>query len=478
MEHKLTQSDDPRIRILLEAPLAPTLFRMALPNVLVMASQAAVGLIETYFVGKLGTPALAGVALVFPVFMLMQMMSAGAIGGGIASTLARARGARDEAQVASVIPHALLIALILGATSSILMLALGKALYGAMGGQGEALQAAMRYSSTAFGGAVLVWLFNALSAVLRGRGNMAVPAYVTVGGLFVLVPLSPALIFGWGPLPALGIAGGAVALLAYYALGTAMLLVYMGSSKLISLQALKQFRASKVLLRQILGVGLLSAIGTLCTNASIMLATAFIGQYGVSALAGYGTASRLEYLMVPVVFGFGSPLLAIVGTCIGAGKPERAVKAAWTAAAMVFVLTEAVGLLAATFPGPWLSLFTADPAAIETGSQYLRVVAPFYGLFGVGLVLYFGSQGAGRMQWPIIGNLARVVIVALGGWALVATGAGITWVYALQVLGLVAYCAVIALSVARGAWFTPLIARVHFTQKMPARTLRSLRSKP
>jgi len=105
---------DPRTRLLLEAPIAGTLLRLAAPNVLVMVVQAAVGLIETYFIGKLGTEALAGVALVFPVVMLMQMMSAGAMGGGISSAVARALGAGRRADAEALVLHALAISVVFG----------------------------------------------------------------------------------------------------------------------------------------------------------------------------------------------------------------------------------------------------------------------------------------------------------------------------------------------------------------------------
>src|SRR3989475_7983147 len=126
----------PRTRVLLEAPIAPTLLRLALPNMLVMLAQAAAGLVETYFIGKLGTDALAGVALVFPVVMLMQMMSAGAMGGGIASSIARALCAGRRADADALTLHALVIALGFGAPFTLCVLGGGGWLYQAMGGSG------------------------------------------------------------------------------------------------------------------------------------------------------------------------------------------------------------------------------------------------------------------------------------------------------------------------------------------------------
>src|ERR1700736_2357071 len=170
---------DQRTRLLLEAPIAATLIRLAAPNMLVMVVQAAVGLIETYFVGKLGTDALAGVALVFPVLMLMQMMSAGAMGGGISSAIARALGAGRRADADALVPHALAIAVMFGLAFMLALIFGGRWLYAAMGGGGAALDAALTYSNVVFSGAVLLWLYNSLANVIRGTGNMAIPAIVT-----------------------------------------------------------------------------------------------------------------------------------------------------------------------------------------------------------------------------------------------------------------------------------------------------------
>src|SRR5207249_8669331 len=160
---------DARTRVLLEGPIVSTLLRLATPNVLVMFVQASVGLIETYFVGKLGTDALAGVALVFPVLMLMQMMSAGAMGGGISSAVARALGAGRRADADALALHALAIAGGFGLVFTLAVLGGGRWLYAAMGGQGPSLAAALTYSNIAFSGAILIWVFNSLANVIRDR---------------------------------------------------------------------------------------------------------------------------------------------------------------------------------------------------------------------------------------------------------------------------------------------------------------------
>jgi Na+-driven multidrug efflux pump len=282
---------------------------------------------------------------------------------------------------------------------------------------------------------------------------MSVPANVTVIGVLFLIPASPLLIFGWGPLPGMGIAGGAMALLLYYLLGSVALMVYLRSSRSLLRPTLAALKLRWPLFREILRVGLVAAVATVATNLSIGTATALTGHFGPGALAGYGTASRLEYLLVPLVFGLGAPLVAMVGTCMGAGQRERALRATWAGAAIAFVLTESIGLAAALFPRPWLLLFGNDPAMLETGTHYLRLVGPLYGFFGVGLVLYFASQGAGRLLWPVLGNLTRLSVAGIGGWLVFRAGGGLTGVFAAQGVAMVLYGVVIALAIAGGAWF-------------------------
>src|SRR5665213_1188169 len=153
----------PRTRAMLDAPIVPLLLRMAWPNVLVMLAQAATGIIETWWVAKLGNDALAGMALVFPGFMMMQMLSAGALGGAISSAVARAIGAgrRDDAD--ALVVHALVINVALATVFAVVVLA----------------------------GIVLLWVMNGLASVVRGTGNMLVPALVVCAGVVVLIPLSP-----------------------------------------------------------------------------------------------------------------------------------------------------------------------------------------------------------------------------------------------------------------------------------------------
>ena len=452
---------DPRTRKLLEAPIGATLLLMALPNVVVMVMQSAIGLIETYFVAKLGIDALAGMALVFPVLMLFVMISAGAMGGGILSSIARALGRGDRDGANHLVWHAVAIALACGALTSAVVLLGGPRLYALMGGRAGSLAAAVTYSNLVFAGALPLWLFNSLAAVIRGTGNMIFPALVVALGAVLLIPLSPALIFGFGPFPQLGIVGGAAAVVTYYVIGSAVFAVYIWSGRGVLKPSLRPPRLSWPPLYEILRVGTVSSLVSISTNVSIAVATGLTGLVSPSAVAGYGTGARLEYLLVPLVFGLGAPLAAMVGSSIGAGHRERALRAAWTGAAIAGGLTELIGLAAALFPHAWLGLFGSDPTMLAVGTQYLRTVGPFYGFFGFGLALYFASQGAGRLGWPALSALLRVTIAAGGGWLAVHLGGGLGALFLVVALSLVSFGGVNAGAIAGGAWFgKKLSARV------------------
>lgn len=437
-----------RRQLFLSGPILSTLVALSWPNVLVLLAQAGTGLVETWWLSHLGTDALAGMALVFPVVMLMQMVSGGALGGGIASAIARALGAGRGGAADAFVLHGLLINGGLGALFSVLVIALGPQLYGALGGEGASLDAALAYSDVVFAGMPLLWLMNALAAVVRGTGNMLVPALVICGGVALLIPLSPLLIFGIGPFPRLGVAGGGAALVLFYLGGAAFLAWYVASGR--NAAGFRWARPEWPYFREILKVGGFAALTSLQTNLTIAVSTALIGRFfGPEQLAGFGTAARLEYVLVPLVFGIGGTLVAMVGMNMGADQHGRAMRIAWWGGGLAFVLTEAIGVSAALAPEAWLRLFGTDPAMLASGAQYLRTVGPFYGFYGLGFALYFACQGAGRLLWPVLANFTRLVLVAVGGWAALAVTGEARWLYGVIALGMVAYGLIITFATLR-----------------------------
>ena len=442
-----------RRQALLNGPILPAMLKLAIPTVVVLVVQTLVGVAETYFVGFLGTDALAGVALVFPVLMLMQMMSNGGIGGGVASAVARALGAGRKDEADALVLNALVLAVVFGVVFSAAEFLGGSALYRALGGQGATLAASLAYADTVFAGAALVWIVSLLAAALRGAGNTMVPAVVIFIGLFVLLPLSPILIFGWGPFPRLGVAGAGVAVVAYYLVGATVLIGYLRSGRGTLRLPLDVRRIEWRLLADILRVGGLSAVGTIQANLTVILVTGIVGLFGTDAIAGYGIASRLDYILIPLLFSLGTAALTMVGTNFGAGQVARAERIAWIGAFFAAGMTELIGVTAALFPRAWLSLFSSEPTVLATGELYLHIVAPFYGIFGFGMLLYFAGQGAGRVLWPVLAGSARLIVAALVGWLIVVHfGGGLRALFITVAVASISYGTITAMALWLRGW--------------------------
>jgi putative MATE family efflux protein len=431
---------------LLTAPVLPLMLRQALPVIAVLLLQTLVGVAETFYVSFLGTEALAGVALVFPVVMLMTMMSAGGIGGGVSSAVARSLGAGKTKDANALVLHALVLAIFFGLVFTAGVLAGGAALYHALGGSGRALDAALTYSRFVFIGSVPIWVVNQLAAALRGAGNVRIPAVISFVSAALLVPISPALIFGFGPVPALGIAGAGTAVTLFNSFAAVVLLWIMikGRAGL----SLEWAPLETRLFKQILGVGLLSAVGTFQLNATVVMVTGLVGLFGADALAGFGTASRLDYVLVPPLFGLGTAVVTLVGTAIGAGNQTRARQVAWTGALLAFGVTETIGILVAIIPNLWLEIFSRDPAVLATGALYLQRIGPIYGATGLGMLLYFAGQGSGRVAAPFLAGTFRLLFVIGGGWlAAVRFDAGLPTLFTIVAVGAVLSAAITAISV-------------------------------
>jgi putative MATE family efflux protein len=399
----------------LEGPIAPQMIRLALPILAVLALNTLVGIAETWFVSFLGTDALAGVALVFPVFMLMLMMSNGGFGGAVASAVARAIGAGRRHDADALVTHAAVLAVLLGAAFTAAVWIWGPALFARMGGSGEALAAAVLYANLVFLSAIPSWASSLLSAALRGAGNVRVPAIITAVGSLLALLLSPLFIFGWGPVPRMGVAGAGISLACLNFASVLVLLAYLRSPG--SPVRLARAKLELRLFADILRVGLPSAAGTVMSNLTVVITTALAGTYGRDAIAGYGLAARLDYLLIPLLFAIGTASVTMVGTNVGAGQTQRARRIAWTAAIASAAAAGAIGFVAALFPQAWLGIFTGEAAVLDHGAAYLVRVAPLYAVYGAGMALYFASQGAGKMAWPFAAGIVRLLVVfALGGY--------------------------------------------------------------
>jgi len=451
--HAATSRGNDRLRRMLEAPIPTTLAALAGPNIAVATAQSLSTIADAWFVGMLGVTPLAALALVFPVQALINMMSAGAMGGGVSSAIARALGAGNRGHAEAVVVHAALIALAMAAVYTLLFAILARPVFHAFGGRDAVLDATVAYAEILFGGAAMIWLANTLASVLRGTGNMIVPAAAMVATALLSIVLSGALTLGWFGLPAFGVRGPAIATIIGFFLAAAFMAFYLASGRAGLRLRILGVPLRGALFYDIVKVGGVACGNALLTVATIVIVTALVGVYGTEALAGYGLGSRLELMLIPIAFGVGGAMTAMVGANRGAKNYGRARRIAWTGGLAVFAFTGLIGIVVALFPDLWIGLFTADAAAAEVARRYLWLVGPFYAFFGLGQSLYFASQGTGDMSWPITAGALRIVAAAgLGAVATVWLGASLTWLFVCVALGLVVFGGLIAYSLTRGVW--------------------------
>src|SRR6187200_3183154 len=423
-----------RTKLLLEGPFLPTLLRLATPNILNFLAFVGVIVFEGFFLGRIGTNALAGASLAFPFVMLVLQATNSGMGAGVTSAIARALGAGKRDRADELVFHALLLALALGVILSALMLLTAPFIFGWMGGRDEMLSDALAYANVALGGAVCITVLNLLGNAVRGTGNMSLHAGVLVGCVVAHIVLTPLLIFGWGPVPALGPAGAGWGLVIPFAVGSLIMIRYLRSSGSIVRLSFRGIAPRWELFADILKVGVPGLVNTAITNLSIVILTGIAGQFGPEAAIGYAMGARLEYIMQPIAFGFGTAIVAMVGTNWGAGQYDRARRIGWTGAITTAVVCGTVGLIVALQPNLWIGLFSDDAEVARYGALYLRIVGPAYLCFGLGLGLFFVSQGFGRGVAAMNANAVRLVASA---------GAGLTAVYVLE-LGVAGFCAAVA----------------------------------
>jgi putative MATE family efflux protein len=435
------------VNSLLTSPILPTLLKLALPNAAAMFGSTLVAVAETSYIGRLGIEPLAAIALVFPFVILTQMMSAGAMGGGVSSAISRALGAGDRARAATLALHAVIIGLLGGLFFTVVMLLFGRHFFVLLGGRGGVLEQALQYSHVLFSGAISIWLVNTLASVLRGTGDMKLPSTTLIGTAVVQIVAGGALGLGLAGLPQLGMRGIAAGQLIAFWLGAIFLAWVLVSGRSRLTLDFRAFAFQRAMFVDILKVGAISCLAPLQTVLTILIFTKILAGFGTAALAGYGMGSRFEILMTPVALAFGVASVPMVGMAVGAGLVARARKVAWTAGAATGLTVGLIGLIVAVEPALWVSLFTDDPDVTAAAYSYFAWAGPAFGFFGMGTCLYLASQGAAKVVGPVLAGTARLLLVALGGWWLVSIEAPAWTLFALvgaamTVFGLAAAAAV------------------------------------
>jgi putative MATE family efflux protein len=421
-----TESERPafsRRNALIDGPILKTLLQLAWPNVIALSAGTCVVIAETSYVGRLGVEPLAAMALVFPFVLLTMTMSGGAMGGGVASAIARALGGGDVDRASALASHALLIGLCFGLTFMLGMLLFGPSLLELLGGRGSVLAHAVAYTQVFFTGAVLPWLMNSMAGILRGTGNMKLPSMMVLSAAVLQVLLGGALGLGIGPIPQFGMRGVAAGALIAFSVSIGVMAWYLFSGRARVAPKIVGLKIQRAMFLDILKVGVISCFSPLQSVLTVSIFTHLLARFGTEILAGYGIGARLEFMLTSLAFSFGMASVPMVGMAIGAERVARARKIALVAGLVSFVSVGLIATLIAIFPEIWVHIFTNDASVRAASRQYLSTAAPMYAFLALAMSMYFSSQGAAKVLGPVLAQSARLAFIAAGGWWLAARNA-------------------------------------------------------
>ena len=386
---------------------------LAAPTTALSMLQVGAQLVETVLAARQGTAALAGWAVLLPFALLLAQMSTGAMGGGVVAAVARALGGQRRDEASALVLHAMLIATAGGLVFAVGVSLAAGPLVGAVAGADAAAQA-VPYAWWLFGaGAVPAWWTNTLASVLRGGGQHALAARI----LALQWLAYPALAWALAGPAGMGLAGvGAAYAVVNMAAAVVMLrLVQRGCA---GFQPSWRAPPAWVMFRSILQVGAVASGLALLSNLTTIIVTSQLRHLGPATVAAYGIAARLEFLVIPLAWGVGSALTALVGRAVGAGDWARARRTAWLGGGLALGCTAAIGVVVALLPLQFAQLFTADAEVAAMAARALRFTGLAFGAFGLGMAMYFAAMGAQRMGAAVLAGFARLGIATGLGWCL------------------------------------------------------------
>lgn len=377
---------------------------LSVPMVLEMAMESLFALVDVFFVGRLGVQAIAVVGLTEGVMVLVYSLAWG-LGAGITAVVSRRTGERDAEGAARAAMQGIWIAVALGLLLALPGLFFPHRLLVLMGASPEVATLGTPFMRVMLGSNVVVLLIFGINAIFRGAGNAALAMRALWIGNLINIVLDPLLIFGWGPVPAMGVTGAAVATVIGRGCGVLYQCGQLARGRGFVQLARRHLAVEWLSLRNIVGVSAGATAQFLIASASWLFMVRIVASYGSDAVAGYTIAVRIVIFGMLPAWGLANAASTLVGQNLGANQPGRAGRSAWTCGHVNMVYMSAMALLALAL-APWLTaLFTPVQAVAEVATLALRIVCLGYPFYAYGMVLSQSFNGAGDSVTPVWLNL-------------------------------------------------------------------------
>lgn len=380
------------------------IFLLSVPMILEMVMESLFAVVDIFFVSQINTNAVATVGLTESVLTLVYSI---AIGLSTAATaiVSRRIGEKQLAEAGHAAAQVILVSVILGVVVGISGFLGAESILRAMGGSEELIASGSNFTRIIFASSPAIILLYTLSGVLRGGGDAAVAMRSLWIANGLNIALCPLFIFGWGPIPAFGVAGSAIATTIGRSAGVLYQLSALASSK-GAVQVLRsQLRPDFAIIRNLISVAAGGTGQFIIASASWVFLTRILSDFGPSIVAGYTIAIRIIVFTILPSWGMANAAATLVGQNLGANEPNRAETSVWRAAFFNFLFLVAVAIIFFVFAKPIISWFNNDPLAVATGVNCLRIVCLGYLFFAYGMVISQSFNGAGDTLTPTLMNL-------------------------------------------------------------------------
>lgn len=397
-----------------EDSIGRLLITMSLPAMIGMTIQALYNIVDTFWVGKIGSgEAIAALTICFPIQMVMIAIASGT-GIGLTSIISRRLGEKKASDAINAVEHGLLIVLIYAVITLILGLLFIEQILSIFGVTPELYSMSFDYISVIFIGSILKYFAMMSGSMIQAEGNAGIPMKSMVTGAVANMVLDPLFIFGIGPFPAWGVKGAAVATLIGQAAGSAINLHYLffsGQSQLTP--GLRSFKFNTLIFKEIYKVGFPSMIMQLVGSLILLVLNHSLAPYGYRAIAAMGIYFRIQSLIFMPLFGLNQGLIPIVGFNYGARNLNRMKLAIKRAAQGAFIIMTTGFLCFQLFPAQLVSIFNRDPELIKMGIIAMRNITWLLPLVGPSIIMSSTFQAVGKGFTAMWLSLLRQVILLL-----------------------------------------------------------------
>lgn len=434
-------------RNLTTGPVWANLLHLAGPMVFGIVAVISVSLVDTYYVGQLGTQQLTALSFTFPVTLSVSSLAIG-LGAGASSVVSRAVGSDDNKDARRLATDSIFLAIVL----VMIVAAIGYLsidwLFGVLGAQGDVLQMVRRYMQIWFLAIPLLVVPIVANSIVRAVGDAFWPSAVMVGSALINISVTPIFIFGWGPIPAMDIEGAAVGtLVAWLSTLVGAFLLVVWRERMITAK-LPPFGELCRSWRRVLVVGIPAAFGNAVNPIGIAIVTAILAAFGDTVVAGFGVATRIESLSAIPMLALSSAIGPFTGQNWGASKPDRIIRALKISYAVCAFWAALLAIFFWISAEPIVGLFTADPEVIEAASRYLSIVPLSVWGYGMVIIAAGGYNALGRSQVGLGFYLVRTALLYVPLSFLAAMLAGSAAVFmAIAVANAVSGVAVAAVSI-------------------------------